>query len=150
MGDLDPAQARLLVLLLPASESCRMLAALTRFRGAKRGANVGRRQAAPGDNEPRFPQLDRPSGHSQPRAATTRMRLKIGRPTGFADRDDELALLAGLLDAFGMFRPVAASAVAGWAGVGKTTRAVRLDYELFERPATAACLRLCSMKARYQ
>ena len=53
------------------------LAALTRFRGAKRGANVGRRQATSGDNQPQLLQLDRPLGHTQPRAATRRMRLKI-------------------------------------------------------------------------
>jgi hypothetical protein len=54
------------------------------IRGAKRGANLGRRQATPGDNQPQFPQLDRPSGLVQPHAATRRMRLKaearVGRP----------------------------------------------------------------------
>ena len=53
--------------------------AVLRGWGAKRGANVGRRQATPGDNQPWFPQLDCPSGLIQPRAATWRMRLKIGR-----------------------------------------------------------------------
>jgi hypothetical protein len=47
------------------------------------------------------------------------MRLKIGRPTGFAGRDDELALLAGLLNAAGTFGPVEVSAVAGLAGSGQ-------------------------------
>jgi hypothetical protein len=48
--------------------------------GAKRGANVGRCQATSGDNQPWFPQLDGPSSHTQPHAATERMRLKSGRP----------------------------------------------------------------------
>ena len=56
------------------------------------------------------------------------MRLKIGRPTGFVGRDDELALLAGLLNAAGTFGPVAVSAVAGLAGVGKTTLAVQAEH----------------------
>jgi hypothetical protein len=54
-------------------------ARVRRFRGAKRGANVGRRQATPGDNGPWFVQLDGPSGHTQQRAATWRMRLKGGK-----------------------------------------------------------------------
>jgi hypothetical protein len=54
-------------------------AARRRFRGAKRGANARRHQATPGDNQPWFPQLDRASGHTQPHAATRRMRLKSGR-----------------------------------------------------------------------
>jgi hypothetical protein len=47
--------------------------------GAKRGASTGRRQATPGDSQRRFPQLDHLSDHTQPRAATSRMRLKSGR-----------------------------------------------------------------------
>jgi hypothetical protein len=49
-------------------------------RGAKRGANAGRRQATPGDSQPWLVQLDGPSGHTQQRPATGRMRLKSGRP----------------------------------------------------------------------
>jgi hypothetical protein len=54
-------------------------ARVRRFRGAKRGANVGRCQATSGDKGPWFVQLDGPSGHTQHRAATLRMRLKSGR-----------------------------------------------------------------------
>jgi hypothetical protein len=51
-------------------------ARVRRFRGAKWGANAGRRQATPGDSQPWFVQLDGPSGHVQQYAATLRMRLK--------------------------------------------------------------------------
>jgi len=51
-------------------------AGVRRFRGAKRGANAGRRQATPGDSQPWLVQLDGPSGHTQQREATWRMRLK--------------------------------------------------------------------------
>jgi hypothetical protein len=54
-------------------------AARVSIRGAKRGANAGRRQATPGDNQPWLVQLDGPSGHTQQRPATLRMRLKSGR-----------------------------------------------------------------------
>ena len=50
------------------------------IRGAKRGANVGSRQATSGDNQPWLVQLDGPSGHAQQHEATERMRLKSGRP----------------------------------------------------------------------
>jgi len=55
-------------------------AARVSIRGAKRGANAGRRQATPGDNQPWLVQLVCPSGHVQQRAATRRMRPKSGRP----------------------------------------------------------------------
>ena len=54
-------------------------ARVCRFRGAKRGANADSRQATSGDSQPWFVQLDGPSGHTQQRAATKRMRLKSGR-----------------------------------------------------------------------
>ena len=54
-------------------------ARVCRFRGAKRDANVGRRQATSPDNQRWFVQLTGPSGHTQPRAPTRRMRLKNGR-----------------------------------------------------------------------
>jgi tetratricopeptide (TPR) repeat protein len=49
----------------------------------------------------------------------------VGRFTG---RDDELAVLAGLLDPAGSAGPVVVSAVAGLAGVGKTTLAVQAGH----------------------
>src|ERR1035438_10836797 len=48
--------------------------------------------------------------------------------TGFTGRDDELAVLAGLLDPGGSVGPVVVSAVAGLAGVGKTTLAVQAGH----------------------
>ncbi len=47
---------------------------------------------------------------------------------GFTGRDDELAVLAGLLDPAGVAGPVLVSAVAGLAGVGKTTLAVAAGH----------------------
>jgi tetratricopeptide (TPR) repeat protein len=47
---------------------------------------------------------------------------------GFTGRDDELAVLAGLLDPGGLAGPVVVSAVAGLAGVGKTTLAVAAGH----------------------
>jgi tetratricopeptide (TPR) repeat protein len=46
----------------------------------------------------------------------------------FTGRGDELALLAGLLDPAGATGPVVVSAVAGLAGVGKTTLAVQAGH----------------------
>jgi hypothetical protein len=57
------------------SAFCAWLAQSIRIRRF-RGANVGRSQATSGDNQPWFVQLDAPSGHTQPHAATGRMRLK--------------------------------------------------------------------------
>jgi len=48
-------------------------------KGSQTGANVSRRQATSGDNQPRLVQLDGPSGHTQDCPATLRMRLKSGR-----------------------------------------------------------------------
>ncbi len=47
---------------------------------------------------------------------------------GFTGRDGELAVLAGLLDPAGAAGPVLVSAVAGLAGVGKTTLAVEAGH----------------------
>jgi len=47
---------------------------------------------------------------------------------GFTGRDAELAVLAGLLDAAGAAGPIVVSAVAGLAGVGKTTLAIRAAH----------------------
>ena len=47
---------------------------------------------------------------------------------GFTGREDELAVLAGLLDPAGTGGPVVVSAVAGLAGVGKTTLAIRAAH----------------------
>ena len=47
---------------------------------------------------------------------------------GFTGRDDELAVLAGRLDPAGTAVPVVVSAVAGLAGVGKTTLAVAAGH----------------------
>ena len=52
--------------------------------------------------------------------------------TGFTGRDDELAVLAGLLDPSRSAGPVVVSAVAGLAGVGKTTLAVHAAHQLVE------------------
>jgi hypothetical protein len=47
---------------------------------------------------------------------------------GFTGRDAELAMLAGLLDPAAAAGPVVVSAVAGLAGVGKTTLAVQAGH----------------------
>ena len=47
---------------------------------------------------------------------------------GFTGRDDELAVLAGLLDPAESAGPVVVSAVAGLAGVGKTALAVQAGH----------------------
>ena len=52
---------------------------------------------------------------------------------GFTGRDDELAVLAGLLDPATAGGPVLVSAVAGLAGVGKTTLAVAAGHAARER-----------------
>jgi tetratricopeptide (TPR) repeat protein len=52
---------------------------------------------------------------------------------GFTGRDGELAVLAGLLDPSGAAGPVLVSAVAGLAGVGKTTLAVQAGHAALER-----------------
>ncbi len=52
---------------------------------------------------------------------------------GFTGRDDELTLLAGLLDSAGPSGPVMVSAVAGMAGVGKTALAVQAGHAARKR-----------------
>ena len=52
---------------------------------------------------------------------------------GFTGRDDELAVLARLLDPAGTAGPVVVSAVAGLAGVGKTTLAVEAGHAAVKR-----------------
>jgi tetratricopeptide (TPR) repeat protein len=52
---------------------------------------------------------------------------------GFTGRDGELAVLAGLLDPAGSAAPVVVSAVAGLAGVGKTTLAVQAGHVARQR-----------------
>ncbi len=52
---------------------------------------------------------------------------------GFTGRQDELAVLAGLLDPAGVGGPVVVSAVAGLAGVGKTTLAVQAGHAAVRR-----------------
>ena len=61
-------------------------------------------------------------------AAPTALALLPPSATGFTGRDDELAMLAGLLDPAGSAGPVVVSAVAGLAGVGKTTLAVQAGH----------------------
>lgn len=51
-----------------------------------------------------------------------------GTVVGFTGRDDELAVLAGLLDPARSAEPVVVSAVAGLPGVGKTTLAVEAGH----------------------
>ena len=53
--------------------------------------------------------------------------------TGFTGRDAELAVLAGLLDPAGAAGPVLVSAVAGLAGVGKTTLAIAAGHAAVRR-----------------
>ena len=52
---------------------------------------------------------------------------------GFTGRDTELAVLAGLLDPAGAAGAVVVSAVAGLAGVGKTTLAVEAGHAARQR-----------------
>ena len=60
--------------------SVRTLAKLTRFRGAKRGANAGRHWATPGHVQPLSVQLNATSGHTQPHLATSGECLLSSRP----------------------------------------------------------------------
>ena len=53
--------------------------------------------------------------------------------TGFTGRDDDLAVLERLLDPAGTAEPVVVSAVAGLAGVGKTTLAVEAGHAARQR-----------------
>jgi hypothetical protein len=61
-------------------------------------------------------------------AAPTALAQLPPEVTGFTGRDAELAVLAGLLDPAGVAGPVLVSAVAGLAGVGKTTLAVAAGH----------------------
>jgi tetratricopeptide (TPR) repeat protein len=65
--------------------------------------------------------------HAVPSAPTALSQLPP-EVRGFTGRDAELAVLAGLLDPDATAGPVAVSAVAGLAGVGKTTLAVEAGH----------------------
>ena len=66
-------------------------------------------------------------------AAPTALAQLPAATAGFTGRDDELAVLAGLLDPAGSAGPVVVSAVAGLAGVGKTTLAVQAGHAARQR-----------------
>ena len=77
-------------------------------------------------------------GHIQaafqlPAAAPVALAQLPPEVTGFTGRDGELAVLAGLLDPAGTSGPVLVSAVAGLAGVGKTTLAVQAGHAARQR-----------------
>jgi tetratricopeptide (TPR) repeat protein len=63
-----------------------------------------------------------------PAATPTALAQLPAATAGFTGRDGELAVLAGLLDPAGSAGPVVVSAVAGLAGVGKTTLAVEAGH----------------------
>jgi tetratricopeptide (TPR) repeat protein len=63
-----------------------------------------------------------------PAAAPVALAQLPAPVTGFTGRDEELAVLAGLLDPARTAGPVVVSAVAGLAGVGKTTLAVEAGH----------------------
>jgi tetratricopeptide (TPR) repeat protein len=69
-------------------------------------------------------------GGTQAAAAPVALAQLPPVTAGFTGRDDELAVLAGLLDPAG---PVVVSAVAGLAGVGKTTLAVQAGHVARQR-----------------
>jgi tetratricopeptide (TPR) repeat protein len=71
--------------------------------------------------------LTRPGG-THAVAAPTALAQLPPQVAGFAGRDDELAVLAELLDPAGSAGPMVVSAVAGLAGVGKTTLAVAAGH----------------------
>ena len=66
-------------------------------------------------------------------AAPTALAQLPPSATGFTGRDGELAVLAGLLDPAGTSGPVVVSAVAGLAGIGKTTLAVEAGHAARQR-----------------
>ena len=70
--------------------------------------------------------------HAVAAVPTALAQLPAATP-GFTGRDDELAVLAGLLDPTGSSAPVVVSAVAGLAGVGKTTLAVQAGHMARQR-----------------
>jgi tetratricopeptide (TPR) repeat protein len=63
-----------------------------------------------------------------PAAAPKALAQLPAETPAFTGRDDDLAILAGLLKPGGDARPVLVSAVAGLAGVGKTTLAVQAGH----------------------
>jgi hypothetical protein len=66
---------------------------------------------------------------SFPAAAVPMVLAQLPAVTaGFTGRDAELAVLAGLLDPPGSAGPVVVSAVAGLAGVGKTTLVIQAGH----------------------
>jgi tetratricopeptide (TPR) repeat protein len=67
------------------------------------------------------------------RAAPTALAQLPAVAAGFTGRDEELAVLAGLLDPAGPAGPVVVLAVAGLAGVGKTTLAVKAGHAARQR-----------------
>ena len=71
--------------------------------------------------------LDR-LGDTRPAPAPTSLAQLPAEVTGFTGRDDDMAVLAGLLDPARTAGPVVVSAVAGLAGVGKTTLAVEAGH----------------------
>ena len=72
-------------------------------------------------------------------AAPTALAQLPPEVTGFTGRDDELAVLAGLLDPDATGGPVLVSAVAGLAGVGKTTGWRRGMLPCGEAGSAAGC-----------
>ena len=68
-----------------------------------------------------------------PAAAPVALAQLPAVTAGFTGRDGELAVLAGLLDPAGSAGPVVVSAVAGLAGVGKTTLAVAAGHAALGR-----------------
>jgi tetratricopeptide (TPR) repeat protein len=68
-----------------------------------------------------------------PAAAPTALAQLPPEMAAFTGRDDELAVLAGLLDPGGADGPVLVSAVAGLAGVGKTTLAIAAGHTAIQR-----------------
>jgi hypothetical protein len=72
-------------------------------------------------------------GGTQAAAAPVALAQLPPVTAGFTGRDDELAVLAGLLDPDGSAGPVVVSAVAGLAGVGKTTLAVQAGHAARQR-----------------
>jgi tetratricopeptide (TPR) repeat protein len=68
-----------------------------------------------------------------PAAAPVALAQLPAVTAGFTGRDDELALLAALLDPAGSAGPVVVSAVAGLAGVGKTALTVQAGHAAVQR-----------------
>ena len=72
--------------------------------------------------------LARLDGARTAAAAPTALVQLPAVTAGFTGRDDDLAVLSGLLDPAGAAGPVVVSAVAGLAGVGKTTLAIQAGH----------------------